>query len=283
MLPEIKCKTFDISFRAQPEEITVKKTTRRIGRNLIAETSDEPIKRGSADSIRDRDAISDVVYDVLKSGRYYEAALIVFGFNTGFRTGDLLSLRVKDLFDAETMACKDSITLSEDKTNKYRTVYLNESIKSVLNYLMRVKTLEESNYIFRAEGNRKAYLLCIERDSDGNVVEIRTTGEKYDECGNKREIAPTTVITASRWLKKNFKPMFPELQISSYTFRQTYAYWFSKDWHEDRYTAAVTADFGHSSRSLTEKHYMGVDKTDIKNKQLSLNLGLEGIKRFLGE
>lgn len=278
-----KCKTFDISNRFVQDEITVSKTVRRIGRNLIAETSDRPEGRGSADSIRDKDIISLVINQLLEDGKYFKAALMVFGFNTGFRTGDMLSLRVKDLYDLETMTCKNSITISEDKTGKSRMVYLNQAVQLMLNLLMRVKTLSADNYVFRSEGNRKAYLLLIERDADGNVVEVRTTGERYDENGNKREVAPTTVMTTSRWLKETFGQVYPELQISSYTFRQSYAYWLSKGWNEERYSACVTADFGHSSRALTEKHYMGVTKSELKNKQLSMNLGLEGILMYLGD
>ena len=183
----------------------------------------------------------------------------------------------------ETMSSKKSITISEDKTGKSRMVYLNQAVQLMLNLLMRVKTLSADNYVFRSEGNRKAYLLLIERDADGNVVEVRTTGERYDENGNKREVAPTTVMTTSRWLKESFGQVYPELQISSYTFRQSYAYWLSKGWNEERYSACVTADFGHSSRALTEKHYMGVTKSELKNKQLSMNLGLEGILMYLGD
>lgn len=48
--------------------------------------------------------------------------------------------------------------LGEDKTDKFRTVWLNDTVKKMLKYTIQEKKLKMDNYIFRGDGNKRSYI-----------------------------------------------------------------------------------------------------------------------------
>lgn len=271
------CNIIELPIVEEIKETTKKKKTRR--RNLYARVTDGKAQTHSADSIRSRELINDFVLDLLIKGDIYKANLFVFNSNTGFRTGDTLSFRVKDLTNADG-SIKDYVTLEEDKTDNYRTIWINDTVKKMLSYVIKSKGLTSNNYIFRGDGNRRTYVesLVVE---DGELVNCKTTGVKYDDWGEERERAPLTVDHVGKWLKKICMNVGVEGKYSSHTFRQTYAYFISQGWNDNRYAQAACADFGHSSLRVTLAHYMGVNPQELREHQLALNLGKEAVDLWI--
>ncbi|MGG0494835.1 tyrosine-type recombinase/integrase [Priestia megaterium] len=58
---------------------------------------------------------------------YRDYFLFLFGINTGLRISDILPLRVKDVRN------KTQIIITEKKTKKIRTIYINEILKAEIN------------------------------------------------------------------------------------------------------------------------------------------------------
>jgi integrase len=59
-------------------------------------------------------------------------AFFVLGINSAFRIGDLLALKVGDVLDPEKGKLKKRISLKEQKTQKNRQIFVNDSISKVL-------------------------------------------------------------------------------------------------------------------------------------------------------
>lgn len=310
-----KCNVFDISQIVQTKSALNQVHCKR---NLVARTSDKVNMGHSASALRSKGLINDIVLELLLNREFYKANLLVFNINTGFRNGDTQSFRVKDLTNANG-TIKDFITLKEDKTDKLRTIWLNETVKKMLKFTIAFKQLKPNNYIFRGDGNRVSYIdhiIYIDHrvyDEQDNIVDIVTTLDEYDNDGVMREvydvvmvgklkdksiptgaskynadgtlkeIAPMLVGSVTRWLKALCAQFGIAGKYSSHTFRQTYAYFISQNWVDNRDIQVVCSDFGHSNSRITLEHYNGIDSEELKKHQLSLNLGGEAVDMFMKE
>ena len=304
-----KCKVYEISHVNVINNPDVKPLIRK-KRNLQARVSDDKATSKSASAFRSKEMINDFVLDLLTSGQIYKATIFIFNCNTGFRNGDNQSFTVADLTKPDG-TIKDYITLGEDKTDKFRTVWINDTAKKMLAYTIAKKGLKPNNYIFRNDGNRTAYIgyfIYIDQymyDDNGNKIGCTTTYDKYDENGYMRdvydvvmikdirnkynpdgttkEVAPMLTGSVARWLKTICNQIGIEGKYSSHSFRQTYAYFLSQGWTDNRYAQAACADFGHSSLPITLAHYMGIDPEELKKHQLDLNLGKEAVDLFINQ
>lgn len=302
------CKIYQIPSQNRDNNPDVKPIIRK-SRNLKARVIDEIAESGSALAFRDRETINEYVLHLLLKGDIYKATMFVFNINTGFRNGDNQSFRVKDLIKPNG-EIKDYVTLGEDKSDKFRTVWFNDTVKKILKYTIQTKGLKPSNYIFRGDGNRKAYIdyfIYIDHHvwEDGKIIGEVTTYDEYDENGEIREvydvatvklskggtkynldgtlkeIAPMLVGSVTRWIKGVCEEYGVFGKYSSHTFRQTYAYFISQGWEDNRFALAACADFGHSDYRITLAHYMGIDPEELRQHQLELNLGKEAVDLFI--
>jgi len=307
------CKVYEMPFNNASKDIVKEvnpdiKPLIRKNRNLQARVTNEIATSKSALAFRNKEIINDFVLDLLTKGHLYKAAMFVFNCNTGFRNGDNQSLTVADLTKSDG-SIKDYITLGEDKTDKFRTVWINDTTKKIIKYLIDKKGLKPNNYIFRNDGNRTAYIdyfIYIDKyeyDNNGKKIGCITTLDKYDDNGNIREVydvvmvkdikdkynndgtlkevAPMLPGSVTRWLKSICNSIGVDGRWSSHSFRQTYAYFISQGWEDNRLALAACADFGHSSLNVTLAHYMGIDPEELKQHQLNLNLGKEAVDLFL--
>ena len=236
------------------------------------------------------------------------------GCKTGYRAGDNLSFRVQDRMQDGKI--KIYVTVRSDKTNKLRTVWLNEAVRSMLEYTIKTKGLKPSNYIFRGDGNRKGdidhfvYVEGYDYNDEGERTGVITTLEPYDEYGEVREvydvvtvklskgrvptgeskynpdgtlkeIAPMLVGSVTRFLKQEVATELGIIgKFSSHTMRQTYSFFMASGWQDDRFAQAICSDFGHSSEKITLEHYMGISPQELREHQLGLNLGLEVVQNL---
>lgn len=260
--------SYDISTR----RISVVENEKRV-KYVSAITED--IKERKADAIRNREVINRAVMTWMNSKKYSRVAYLMFGVNSGLRYGDIISLRVKDVSD-EHGKIVDGFTLTEGKTGGKRSVYFNESMKKILEFIIDYKGLKNDDFIFTADGNRKAYFKNFVYDESGNIIDVETTGEPKDENGNNRKRCPIRNKTANDWYHELVK-FGAEGHMTSHSARKTFRYFISKsgvyDSDEDIYLASQC--LGHASVSTTMNYYCNITENTKKRAADSLNLGLE--------
>lgn len=266
---KFKVKKIDISNRLNKPK-TIKVT---------AQTSDITQRKG--DPITDSEAIDLYTYDNIMSGKIMKAAYVLFGCNSGLRYGDIVSLRVKDVLkDGEIV---DGFCLEEHKTSAKRSVYFNQTMKDVLMFVIKQKKLTDDNFIFRGDGNRTAYFKDFVYDDDGEIIDIITTGEKYDVAGKERQRTPISNKTANEWYHEFSK--YADGHFTSHSARHTFRYHVSKTGYEDSYQSVVLASqcMGHASVRTTMEHYCSVNEATKRKVANALNLGKVGLKKGIEE
>lgn len=101
----------------------------------------EPIK-----NTRDINKIKQYLYGK-ESKRDY--CIFVVGINVGLRAGDLLSLKIKDVTDGNTIF--DTVTIKEQKTGKTRNFALNKNAKEAIQiYINSLAEYDFEDYLFKS-------------------------------------------------------------------------------------------------------------------------------------
>lgn len=233
-----------------------------------------------ADAFTSREEINQIVSYLLEHKQYGKAALFVFGINTGYRCGDIIAFRVKDFYD-DKGKFRDVFYVVEDKTNKARPVFINEAARKAVELVIKEKHLSENNYVFRGDGNRKAYIKGFNYNREGEIEDVITCSERFDEDGNEREIAPILVGSVGRWLKELSSMLGIYGHYSSHALRKTFAEFIDRGYDDKRNLAVVCTALGHSDQKITAKHYISVDKNRLRENWLNMNLGLEAIQEHV--
>lgn len=258
------CNVFDISNRVQE----AKKTKRTLHGKAEVEVVD--LVSHAADALESKKDIDCLVTYLRQEEKWSMLALVVVGINTGFRIGDLLGFRVKD-FDLKNKP--SYVNIVEQKTKKARRVYLNKAVYQAIELVIKMKNLGSDDYLFTSDANKRSYLVEIRGD------EVITSGEKFDEKGNERKIAPITGDGFARFLKKTTKKLNIPGHYSSHALRKTFGYHISTyDYQSTRNITAASMALNHSSESVTETFYVrGVDDKELAKVWLNLNLGIEAL------
>ena len=152
--------------------------------------------------------------------------LFCIGINSGIRVCDLLRLRVNDVKDAKV---GDTITITESKTGKVNTIYINKEIyKSIRNYLDTHLIKYDNEYLFKS---RK--------------------GTNY----------PITTYAVTMYVKKWAEAVgLTKENYGAHTLRKTFCYI-----QRTKYGVAwetLSARLNHSSPSTT-RAYLGVQKEEV--------------------
>lgn len=101
----------------------------------------EPIK-----STRDINKIKQYLYGKENKRDY---CIFVVGINVGLRAGDLLSLKIKDVTDGNTIF--DTVTIKEQKTGKTRNFALNKNAKEAIQiYINSLADYDFDDYLFKS-------------------------------------------------------------------------------------------------------------------------------------
>lgn len=267
----INCITFDISTRHQKDGKNRVQTVAKVDKNPV---------QYKADTLRNVEDINAIVASFMNSKNKkfaYRAVLFIFGINTGFRCGDLLTFRVRDVLDDDGTVT-DGLTLTEQKTGKHRTVYFNEAVKVALEWHIKEWNLDLDSYLFECHNSKAKYLDEFIYDEDGNVIGMSLTKEKYYMVGDKkyqRKPAPVKRRTASDWIMNEAKELGINGHYSSHCMRQTFAHFIGIDWTDEYNSLAVQKALGHSYTETTTKFYLSVDEAALRDKWMNLNLGLD--------
>lgn len=227
---------------------------RRISPNLIAParedvTSDIAIDR-AAGPIKSMDDIEAFSRFYLERGRYRDNMLFIVGINFGLRYSDLCALRFSDIIN-EDFTFKDTFAVFEKKTRntrkrkKNRYITINGAVvDAVTLYLEHTDNVCMSDYMFRSVSGH-----------------------------GKNINAPLTLMSVERILKDAAKHVGLTTNISSHTLRKTFAYWtMVMGGNDQRRLMLLQKMFNHSSPAQTIA-YIGLDKEEIEEAYMSLNLG----------
>lgn len=124
------------------------------------------VKNQTACVIKDADVLASIKEKLSSTGKYGKRnfSIFLFALNTGLRMGDVLTLRMSDIYDFEAKKVKTKIHIFEEKTDKRKTLYLNSALEDALNSYVREKgSFEPSSPLFPS---RKKGSHTKERDKD---------------------------------------------------------------------------------------------------------------------
>jgi len=146
--------------------------------------------------------------------------MLNIGLNTGLRIGDILPLKVSDIF-SENRNFKNYLDIQEEKTGKMKRIKLNDKVKSDIKSFVYKNRLESEDYFFVGK--------------KGSVI-------------SKTQAYRTLKLAAVSVGIQNF---------GTHSMRKTWGYWTYK---ESRYNIGLIMDmFNHSSQYITLK-YIGINQ-----------------------
>ncbi len=153
--------------------------------------------------------------------------LLCLGLNTALRISDMLMLQWGHVYDFEKNKFKNHIQLSEQKTGKYSSIYMNKNVIDTLKY-----------YKFVTNPN-------------GEV-----THERYLFMGYQGN--PLTRVQAWRIIRQAAEACNVSGVISPHSLRKTFGY---QAWQHGVPPVMLMEIYNHSSFKIT-KRYLGIQQDD---------------------
>lgn len=228
------------------------KETKQIRRPSNVKVSGEPFvndvpqkKKEAAEPLKRPEDIIKVSEYLVNTGRYRDNLIFVLGINLGLRCGDLSRLKVGHLLEEDGAAYRDEFTIQEEKTSKYRKLYLNESIYDAADlYFESVGVVNLNDYLFKCESNR---------------------GKNLNQ--------PLSVRSIERMLKEVINEKCGiDIHASTHCLRKTFAYHVIQSAPDrERAIEFLQKILGHSSQSITLR-YAGITDEEIMDTYKGLNL-----------
>ena len=167
-------------------------------------------------------------------GHDRDLLMFVLGINIGLRASDLLSLKWEQLLDSDGTITDgisvqmDGITVKEDKTNKFRTFYLNESCKKAIQTYLEKHTVSPSDYVFASQ--------------KGGTIEVRS---------------------ANKILKTAAKACGIKFNVGTHSMRKTFGYHQLKAHADDAlFLCQLQQMFNHTSPYVTLR-YCGLEGEQV--------------------
>lgn len=161
--------------------------------------------------------------------------LIVFATNTALRIGDLLKLRWKDVYSQEHQEFYRHLHLVEMKTQKRKTIFLNDAVIESLNVYYTKRSSATDQYIFQSR--------------------------KGTNCPISRQQAYRIICEAAEYAG------IME-HISCHSLRKTFGY---HAWKNGASPAVLMKIYNHSSYQITQR-YLGIDQEDMDEVYQNMNL-----------
>ncbi len=160
-------------------------------------------------------------------GELRNYALITLGINTALRISDLLQLRWQSVWDFEMMKFKQHIIITEQKTGKTATVFLNSQSKDCLCELKQkaADKITPCEFIFKSR------------------------------VGNNRPIGRNRAYVI---IKDACKSLGYEGNLSCHSLRKTFGY---HAWKQGTAPAIIMSIYNHSSMEIT-KRYLSIEQDD---------------------
>lgn len=161
------------------------------------------------------------IRDVLKTAR--DRCLFAFGCNTAFRGGDILQLNVGHV---KNIKAGDTLTLTEEKTGKRRTVLVNAAVHAALQELLATMSDDPNQPLFQPAKH------------PGERLTIQSLSRMWKDWSVKANI---------------------EKNVASHSGRKTAA----RHWHEKGVPLArIMVALNHTSEATTAR-YLGIVQDDL--------------------
>lgn len=226
----------DMGFKCRPVEQHAKRTESAYKKNGVRKpTASDPFR-----TPMDFQAVANYLRGNGQN-RKRNYMMIILGTTLGLRCGDLLRIKVGDVYDSQRGVVRSHVTIIEDKTNKRSTNVLTESARrAISDYL---KSAYKGNVIVDDP------LLCSrQRGADG-----------------KRR--PLNYTQVWRILTEAAQKTHVNGHIGTHSMRKTYGYSANQTMAEQGVSSAVVmetlqAKFKHSSQSTTLR-YIGLEQDNI--------------------
>lgn len=156
----------------------------------------------------------------------------VLGINTGIKINELLSLKVKDVWEKGQM--KEFLYLTDKKTGEKKAYYLNQSIRNALESYLSTITYQMDDYLFKSQKNN----LPITRQQAYRII-----NQAAQEAGI-------------------------EGHIGTHTLRKTFGY---HAYRKGIAISIIMEIYQHQSAAET-LHYIGIDKSEENIVKIDVNL-----------
>lgn len=156
--------------------------------------------------------------------------LVITGLNTALRISDILGLTWGDVYDFEKEVFREHLLITEQKTGKQNTIFLNKNITDALklyrqNWLCNDNSLQPNQYLFHGrEGKHKA----ISR------------------------------VQAYRIIRRIKENCHLDGVVSCHSLRKTFGYYA---WQQGASPVLLMSIYNHSSFQVT-KRYLGIEQDD---------------------
>lgn len=194
---------------------------------------------------------------------YRDDMMFRLGVNVGLRAGDLLMLTWNQVFPEVMGEITDTITIKEEKTDKFRTFYLNASARSAIMDYYKILVGEYNARIEKYSVKRNA---CKEGSKmyekwNNMVEEIQAELDNLanDYLFKSREGGYIEVRPAGLILKKAAKAVGIKYNVGTHSMRKTFGYHQLKAHKDDaEFLCHLQNMFNHSSPQITLR-YCGLE------------------------
>ena len=233
-------------------------------------------RKHAAEPIKNSEDIRRVIRYLTERGRYRDNLLFVAGINFGLRCGDLLRLQVGHVVD-ERGRLRQKIVLQEEKTDKYREVYMNQAVAEALRLYANGKEFDIDDYLFPSLSNNDSDAL-YDKLSVKERIQLTESGDKALYRIRKGTGGPISRRSAERILKSVINDELGiDIHAGTHCMRKTFAYHTIME-AEDRSRALEFLQklLGHSSQAITLA-YAGITDDEMRHHYQNLNLGLDGM------
>ena len=173
--------------------------------------------------IRSKHQVRELASYYLVRGEHRNHLLIVMGIHTALRISDLLRLTWNDVYDFDHKRFRESVTITEKKTHKAKTIALNHSILAALR--LCIKNATHSGVLFES---RKGHNRAISR------------------------------IQAYRIIRTAAEALAFTHRVSCHSLRKTFGYHL---WKNGIPTTVIMEIYNHTSYAVTRR-YLGVCQDD---------------------
>ena len=190
-------------------------------------------KSNATQPIRDKKQVHALINHYLYQGQIRNYTLITMGIYTALRIGDLLRLTWGDVYNFSTKSIRQSITLTESKTNKTKTIALHENCTTAL----------------------KRHLHTT-----------RPTSRLHPLFENRQSGKAISRVQAYRIIREASDAVELDVPASCHSLRKTFGY---HAWKEGISPAVIMEIYNHSSLSVTRR-YLGVSQDDKNEVYLGL-------------
>ncbi|AGB18844.1 integrase family protein [Thermoanaerobacterium thermosaccharolyticum] len=173
----------------------------------------------TVEPIRDKNKIKQM-YQYLNGYNPKYALLFKFGINTGLRISDIISLRVKDIFNSNGQF-REYLVLKEKKTSKEKKIKLNTTLRKAIISYVSSQNLSDDSYLFFSQKGGHLSRVQVYRvlKEAANIIGIENFG--------------------------------------THSLRKTWGYW---TYQMSKYNIGLIMDtFNHSSQSITLR-YIGINQ-----------------------